>query len=390
MAGYTDKMRNLIKLNPGLKSRINFEIMFDDYTEAELLQIFISMAKKDKYKVSKSSYDIFFKKISEKRLDENFANAREVRNIYESCLREKAYRIGDRKASKKDFTLITRADFGLSGKKESYEDKKKKLKTELNSLVGLNNVKDVIMSLLSSLEVMERKAKLGIKVNTISLNMIFTGNPGTGKTTVARILAQILKEIGILKKGHLVEVSRADLVGQYVGETAIKTLNKIKEAYGGILFIDEAYSLNGGSSNDYGKEAIETLIKEMEDNRDKLVVIFAGYTHEMKKLIEINPGLKSRISFNIRFDDYNSNELFDIFKMFCKKESFTLSAQSEEKIKNFFINSFKSGKSISSNARFVRECFEKIKLKQAGRIIKNNIYSKKEIVKILPKDIDLT
>ncbi|WP_244832935.1 AAA family ATPase [Clostridium sp. BJN0001] len=389
LAGYTDKMKNLIKLNPGLKSRINFEIMFDDYTDIELLEIFKNMAKNDKYKISKNAYEIFFQKISEAKIDENFANAREVRNIYESCLREKAYRIGDKKASKKDFTIITREDFGRFSKKESYEDKKKKLKKELNDLIGLKNVKDVIISLLNSLEVMERKSKLGIKVNTVSLNMLFSGNPGTGKTTVARILSKILKEIGILKKGHLVEVTRSDLVGQYVGETAIKTLNKIKEAYGGILFIDEAYSLNGGSSNDYGKEAIETLIKEMEDNRDKLVVIFAGYTDKMEELLKINPGLKSRINFDIKFDDYNYKELFDIFKVFCKKESFVLTKDSENKIKSFFKSAFESGKTDSSNARFVRSCFEKIKLRQAERIIKNNIYSKREIIKILTKDIDL-
>src|SRR5699024_7021068 len=158
----------------------------------------------------------------------------------------------------------------------------------------------------------------------LSLHMVFNGNPGTGKTTIARLISKILKSIGVLKRGHMIEVTRDDLVGQYVGQTGPKTLEKIKEAYGGVLFIDEAYSLYSGSDNDFGYEAISTLIKEMEDNRDKLVVIMAGYPHEMEKMLSMNSGIRSRMSYTVDFPNYSSEELLEIFLMGAKQQGFIL------------------------------------------------------------------
>ena len=209
-----------------------------------------------------------------------------------------------------------------------------------------------------------------------------------GKTTVARIVGKILKVMGILKKGHMVEVTRSDLVGQYVGQTGPKTLEKIKEAYGGILFIDEAYTLNSKSENDFGSEAIGTLIKEMEDNRDKLIVIMAGYTKEMKELLNINPGLESRIKFNIQFNDYSGDELFKIFKSLCKREKYKISHNAYKKLKEDFEELSENKGRNFGNGRLVRKYFENVKMKQATRIINENINEKEEMLKIIKEDID--
>ena len=261
------------------------------------------------------------------------------------------------------------------------------LQAELDSLVGLSDVKNIIKGIMNTLELQHRKKEMGIECEDISLNMIFSGNPGTGKTTVARIIGKILKAIGVLKKGHMVEVTRSDLVGEYVGQTAPKTLNKIKEAYGGVLFIDEAYSLNGSGSNDFGKEAIATLIKEMEDNRDKLVVIMAGYTREMKGLLDLNPGIESRVKFTVEFSDYNPDELMEIFQGLCEKESYDLSEEAKEELKSTFKVQYENKDKNFGNGRLVRKYFENIKMKQADRVIKDDIREMEELLTIILEDI---
>ena len=185
----------------------------------------------------------------------------------------------------------------------------------------------------------------------------------------------------------MVEVTRADLVGQYVGQTGPKTLAKIKEAYGGILFIDEAYSLNSNGDNDFGSEAIAALIKEMEDNRDKLIVIMAGYSKEMKELLNVNPGLESRIKFNIEFDDYNGEELLRIFKSLCKKEKYKISHNAYKKLKEDFEEMIHHKGRNFGNGRLVRKYFENIKMKQATRVIEEKIDDKEELLKITRDDV---
>lgn len=388
LAGYTKEMRNLMKLNPGLKSRINLEIEFEDYKDSELVEIAKSMASDDYYKIDEDGEKAFLEKIKIEKIDENFANARAARNILESAIREKAFRIGDSKVSKEELVTLSPDDFGISFE-FNVRDKMEQLQNELSDLVGLEDVKNIVKGIINTLEFQHRKKELGMESEGISLNMIFTGNPGTGKTTVARILGKILNTIGVLKKGHMVEVTRSDLVGQYVGQTAPKTLNKIKEAYGGILFIDEAYSLNGSNGNDFGKEAISALIKEMEDSRDKLIVIMAGYTKEMKELINLNPGMESRIKFIIEFSDYNKNELMDIFERLCEKESYTITKEAKKQLQIMFENEYNNRDKNFGNGRLVRKYFEKIKMKQADRVIKYDIRGKAEILKIQLEDVDI-
>ncbi|MVX64882.1 AAA family ATPase [Clostridium chromiireducens] len=386
LAGYTKEMRNLMKLNPGLKSRINLEIEFEDYKDHELVEIAKSMANENYYQLNKDGEKAFLEKIKIEKVDENFANARVARNILESAIREKAYRIGDSEVTKEELLTLSSEDFGVNLEFNA-RDKMKELQEELDSLVGLSEVKNIVKGIINTLELQHRKKELGIESEDISLNMIFTGNPGTGKTTVARILGKILKTIGVLKKGHMIEVTRADLVGEYVGQTAPKTLNKIKEAYGGILFIDEAYSLNGSGGNDFGKEAIATLIKEMEDSRDKLVVIMAGYTKEMKDLVNLNPGMESRIKLVVEFSDYDAGELMEIFEGLCIRESYVLTEEAKQELISEFEIQYNNKDKNFGNGRLVRKYFEKIKMKQAGRIIKDDIRDKEELLKIIIDDI---
>lgn len=239
---------------------------------------------------------------------------------------------------------------------------------ELNSLIGLESVKAEVNSLANYLKVQTIRAEKGMKISPVSLHCVFTGNPGTGKTTVARIVSKIYKELGLLQKGHLVETDRSGLVAEYVGQTAIKTNKIIDSALDGILFVDEAYSLVDGGSSDYGKEAIATLLKRMEDDRDRLVVILAGYTDDMKRFIDSNPGLQSRFNRYIEFPDYSADELFQIFESSTKKYEYKLTDTASEFLKEVLNKAVEGKDKNFGNGRYVRNLFERVVENQANRI----------------------
>ena len=239
---------------------------------------------------------------------------------------------------------------------------------DLKSLIGLEDVKNEITTFINFLEIQKSRKAEGLPTPPTSYHCVFSGNPGTGKTTVARIMAGIYKELGILKKGHLVEVDRSKLVAEYVGQTAVKTNKAIDEALDGVLFIDEAYTLAKNDSQDFGKEAIDTLLKRMEDDRDRLVVIVAGYTDEIKNFINSNPGLQSRFNRYINFADYSLIELMKIFQQRAEKYKYQLSDSFIVELRNYLELSLTTKDKHFGNARFVRNLFEKCVEHQANRI----------------------
>ena len=238
---------------------------------------------------------------------------------------------------------------------------------DLDSLTGLQNIKHDVKELMDFVTVQKMREEKGLKSVPVSLHLAFTGNPGTGKTTVARIIARLYKKIGVLSQGQLVEVDRAGLVAGYVGQTAMKTQEKIAEAKGGVLFIDEAYTL-AKDGNDFGQEAIDTILKAMEDNREDFVVIVAGYTEPMEKFINSNPGLKSRFNKYIDFPDYKIEELVEIFDSNCKKYDYILEEEAKNQVKSLIMLRKTERLENFANAREVRNLFEEIITNQARRI----------------------
>ncbi|MET0624471.1 MAG: AAA family ATPase [Pyrinomonadaceae bacterium] len=243
------------------------------------------------------------------------------------------------------------------------------LLAEMDALVGLERVKADVRQLINFLKVQKLREEQGLKALPASRHLVFYGNPGTGKTTVARLVAQIYRTLGVLKRGHLVETDRAGLVAGYVGQTAIKVREVATKALGGVLFIDEAYSLAAGGENDFGREAVETLLKMMEDHRDELVVIVAGYTGRMQDFLDSNPGLRSRFNKHLHFDDYGVEQLVHIFKAFCKKSDFLVTEGAEKELSSVFGVLCASRDETFGNARAARNLFEATLSKQANRLV---------------------
>jgi SpoVK/Ycf46/Vps4 family AAA+-type ATPase len=260
---------------------------------------------------------------------------------------------------------------------------------ELDALIGLESVKDEVRSLANFVKLQKQREAQGLKTAKVSYHLVFYGSPGTGKTTVARIVGRIYKDLGVLKKGHTVETDRGGLVAKYMGQTALKTDTVVQQALDGVLFIDEAYSLvpEGGSGQDYGQEAIATILKRMEDYRDRLVVIIAGYKDEMQRFIDSNPGLQSRFNRYIDFPDYTGAQLADIFKMYMKKNQYTLAADAEDYLREQFEYAVAHKDRNFGNARFARNVFEKSIQQQANRLSGRSNLSKSQLTELTVEDL---
>lgn len=270
------------------------------------------------------------------------------------------------------------------------EDEKslEQLLDELNKLIGLQNVKSKVNDLIAFHKVQLLRKQYGLPTSKNTLHLAFTGNPGTGKTTVARIVGRIYKQIGLLSKGHFQEVSRTELIAGYQGQTALKVKKVIEEAKGGVLFIDEAYSITENDHADsYGRECLTELTKALEDYRKDMVVIVAGYTEPMKKFFESNPGLRSRFNTFIEFDDYNSSELMDILKIMCSEEGYILSVPAEKKLQHIFRQAQDSKNNQFSNGRFVRNIFETMITNQARRLTLAFPPTKSQLQELVETDI---
>lgn len=257
---------------------------------------------------------------------------------------------------------------------------------ELDALIGLQSVKQLVKEVRAFVEIQRRRAQEKLAADAMALHMVFKGNPGTGKTTVARVLGRLLKEMEALPKGHLVECERADLVGEYIGHTAQRTREHVRKALGGVLFVDEAYSLARGGEKDFGKEAIDTLVKAMEDHKDEFVVILAGYRAEMEFFLMSNPGLQSRFPIQIEFPDYTSDELLRIAHHICHQRQYRLSSAAAQRLLRI-LERQATGDPYAGNARFVRNVIERAIRRQAVRLVRRRQLTRDDLMTLEATDV---
>lgn len=286
-------------------------------------------------------------------------------------------------------------EYGLAAAKGNIKEVKTEKKSveealeELNALTGLDAVKQDVNTLVNLMKVHKIREERGMKTPSVSKHLVFSGNPGTGKTTVARLLAGIYNSLGVLSKGHLVEVDRSGLVSGYIGQTATKVIEVVESAMGGVLFIDEAYTLTANKGQgDFGQEAVDTLLKAMEDNRDNLVVIVAGYTNLMEEFLNSNPGLRSRFNKFMKFEDYTAEQLLEIIKNMAKKQDYVFTKEASEKVLNHFRKKIENKPENFANARDARNYLERAISKQAGRIVKIKDIDKDTIMSIEAEDVE--
>lgn len=382
-AGYPDEMDELLETNPGLQSRISQSFIFSDYSSDEMVRIAEIIAKSQGYvidaPVKERLPDYFDQHQIKGRTDSG--NGRLARNVVEEAITKQAVRImQSENLPDEEHDILRLADFGLAA--EVLFD----LESELQTIVGLDHVKDMVRKLYRQEMINKRRKELNPAfIHEQSLNFIFTGNPGTGKTTIARIIADLFKSINLLKKGHLVEVSRSDLVAGYIGQTAIKTEQVFRRALGGVLFIDEAYSLAQGAENDFGIEAIDTLIKLIEDYRGTVAVILAGYENSMDQFLQTNEGLSSRFTRTLHFEDYSVEDLYEISLKIIEDKGFEISEIGNNELHTFLFDHYNK---IEGNGRYVRNMVEELIRIQSDRVYMSGNIEVDGLLTITEEDIN--
>ena len=376
-AGYSSEMRTFLDANPGLRSRVARTIRFENYSPEQLTTIVETMAPKQGYTLGEGVRDLLVRHFQGQSRDETFGNGREARRLFEEIVQAQAGRVvaGDVSAAE-DLALILPedlegvVDIGPSARVGGPRDAEqtRELMDRLENMVGIAGVKREVADLISLISANRRRQEAGLATSMSSQHLVFSGPPGTGKTTVARIYGRLMAALGVLAQGQVVEAARADLVGSYVGHTAQKTKDVFERARGGVLFVDEAYTLSrpGGTGSDFGQEAIDTLLKLMEDHRDEVVVIAAGYTGEMDGFLTSNPGLASRFSRTVEFAPYRGEELLSIFVGMAEGADFLVPEETRAALARTMKR--EEARLSDGNGREVRKLFEASVTRQARRI----------------------
>jgi SpoVK/Ycf46/Vps4 family AAA+-type ATPase len=370
VAGYRNEMRRFIDSNPGLGSRFSKTVDFPSYNSSELCEIFRRMAARQQFGLPEGVEAKLKPWIEGRSKADDWANAREMRTLLEKAREAQAMRVAGDPAA--DISVVTIEDVILATgqKPEDNEIPVAAALEKLDAMVGLAAVKQEVKRLTARLEVEQKRREQGLPIAALSQHMVFTGPPGVGKTEVARVIGEVFRALKVLRKGQIVETDRAGLVAGYVGQTATKTLDRCREALDGILFIDEAYTLaagsGGGDGHDFGKEAIDTLLKFMEDNRERIIVIVAGYPNEMRRFIESNPGLSSRFTKTINFPSYGADDLCEILRRMAARQQFSLPDDFAAALTPWIEERVRAPD--WGNARSIRTLLEKAREAQAIRI----------------------
>ncbi|MFC7432209.1 MULTISPECIES: AAA family ATPase [unclassified Agrococcus] len=397
VAGYTNDMRTFMAANPGLSSRFSRTIEFTDYSSAEMVTIVEGLCRANHYSLefeTRAALHDYFTKLPR---DETFGNGRTARKVFEEMLGRQAYRLGT--ADEVDALTLTRLvpdDLGPlpgssigAGVGRVDDERVEQLLGTLRELVGLDGVKEEVQGMVDLLTSARRRQAAGLPAPSLSRHLIFAGPPGTGKTTVARLYGSLLTALGVLAQGQVTEVSRADLVGEYVGHTARRTTEAFDRARGGVLFIDEAYTLasGGGGGNDFGKESVDTLVKLMEDHRDEVVVIAAGYEREMDQFLATNPGLDSRFSHRVRFANYTPDELVTIVNQHATSSGYECTGSTVAALRGHFTAVDRSAS--FGNGRYARQVMDAAIANHARRTRAIDDPSMDDLVLLLPEDVPL-
>jgi len=401
LAGYTDEMREFLHHNPGLSSRVPNRIYFADFTQAELGTIFDDMCRKTGMQISSGNRELAIAEIMKRRKGRYFGNAREVRNLFERALAQQSARLAlrDLKALSHD-ELSTFVAADLTEAPEDHLDDsrageqgrtQRSPMDQLNALHGLAVVKRAIGEIADFYRIRKLRGD-GAADLDVGLHMVFVGNPGTGKTTVARLLGAIYRELGILPSGHLIETDRSTLVGEYLGQTAIKTRERVEAAMGGVLFIDEAYALaqNVRAGDSYGAESIDTLVKLMDDHRSSLAVVLAGYPQPMAHFLDANPGLRSRISRTLDFEDFTDDELASMGQDFAAWDGYRLDDEAVKALPGLIAQLRAREGASFGNARSLRGLLESAYKAQASRLMRAGnaeALAKAELARLTSEDL---